>query len=120
MSKFDDLMNRLFGSAPAGDSGPGQTQEAVFSDRDEAEQDATQAAEPQALATLNSDVHGRPLVLPRGKAPSVAELRAQLRRAPSFSNYLPWVEYLPVSGCFLLEAGVSASFVAEPFPMGTA
>ena len=119
MSKFDDLMNRLFGSAPAGDSDPGQTQEAVLSDRDEAEQDESQVAEPEALAALNSDVNGRPLALPRGKAPSVAELRSHFRRAPSFSNYLPWVEYLPESGCFLLEDGVSVGVVAEVFPIAT-
>src|SRR5690554_5460988 len=116
MSKFNDLMNRLFGRARANSSDPVQTQEATLSDRDDAVQDETQATETQALAALNSDVNGRPLALPRGKAPSVAELRSHFRRAPSFSNYLPWVEYLPESGCFLLEDGVSVGVVAEVFP----
>lgn len=40
-------------------------------------------------------------------------------RAESFTDLLPWVEYLPNSGCFLLEDGVSVGALLELLPVGT-
>ena len=107
MSQFDALMNRLFGSAKADDSNQARGLDELLSAPPQARDHEAPSIEPDALAALSHDIQGRPLALPRGKAPSVAELRSHFRRAPSFSNYLPWVEYLPESGCFLLEDGVS-------------
>ena len=40
-------------------------------------------------------------------------------RAESFTDLLPWVEYLSESGCFLLEDGVSVGALLELLPVGT-
>lgn len=40
-------------------------------------------------------------------------------RPPSFTDYLPWVEYLPESQSFLLEDGVSVGALFELTPVGT-
>ena len=56
---------------------------------------------------------------PRGTPPTWRDIKTSYRRGPSFSNYLPWVEYLPDSGCFLLEDGVSVGIAAEALPFPT-
>lgn len=38
---------------------------------------------------------------------------------PSFTDYLPWAEYLPESQCLLLDDGVSVGAVFEVIPAGT-
>ncbi|MGJ5664450.1 conjugative transfer ATPase [Morganella morganii] len=38
---------------------------------------------------------------------------------PSFTDYLPWAEYLPESQCLLLDDGVSVGAVFEVIPTGT-
>ena len=40
-------------------------------------------------------------------------------RPPSFTDFLPWVEYLPDSQLFLLEDGVSVAALLELRPIGT-
>ena len=40
-------------------------------------------------------------------------------RPPSFTDYLPWMEYLPESRSFLLEDGVSVGALFELTPVGT-
>lgn len=113
MSAFDSFMSRLFPprTTPAGNALP-------------EESNALSAADPQDLGTtaaapLLTDERGRPLSLPRGKPITEAQLRKQYQRAPSFASRLPWVEYLPESGCFLLEDSVSVGVVAEVIPIPT-
>jgi conjugative transfer ATPase len=48
-----------------------------------------------------------------------AAVKALYRRPPSFTDFLPWVEYLPDSRCFLLEDGVSVGALFELTPAGT-
>jgi hypothetical protein len=48
-----------------------------------------------------------------------AAVRALYRRPPSFTDLLPWVEYLPESRSFLLEDGVSVGALFELEPVGT-
>lgn len=36
----------------------------------------------------------------------------------SFTDYLPWAEYLPESQCLLLDDGVSVGAVFEVIPAG--
>jgi len=48
-----------------------------------------------------------------------AEVAALYQRPPSFTDFLPWVEYLPESRCFLLEDGVSVGALFELTPVGT-
>ena len=40
-------------------------------------------------------------------------------RPPSFTDLLPWVEYLPDSRAFLLEDGISVGALFEIDPVGT-
>lgn len=47
------------------------------------------------------------------------DVRALYERPPSFTDFLPWVEYLPDSRCFLLEDGVSVGALFELMPVGT-
>ena len=47
------------------------------------------------------------------------EVKRLYRRPPSFTDFLPWVEYLPQSRCFLLEDGVSVGALFELTPVGT-
>lgn len=68
---------------------------------------------------LLTDEAGRPLSLPRGKPLTEQSLRSSYRRAPSFASRLPWVEYLPDTGCILLEDGISVGIVAEVIPVPT-
>ncbi len=56
---------------------------------------------------------------PRGTPPTRGEIKASYARGPSFSRYLPWVEYLADSGCFLLEDGLSVGVAAEIMPVPT-
>lgn len=106
MSAFDMFMNRLF-------SGKGEKTPARTGSASEASAERFEAINERALLT---DENGRPLSLPRGKPPTMAEIRQSYHRAPSFASRLPWVEYLPESGCFLLEDGVSLGVVAEVTP----
>ncbi|WP_197471074.1 conjugative transfer ATPase [Azotobacter vinelandii] len=71
------------------------------------------------LGALAVDETGERLVLPRGKPVSMADLRKSYERAPSFASRLPWVEFLPESGCILLEDGMSVGLVAEVVPIST-
>jgi conjugative transfer ATPase len=50
---------------------------------------------------------------------TTAAVKALYARPPSFTDFLPWVEYLPDSRCFLLEDGVSVGAVFELTPVGT-
>ncbi|KAF0804395.1 conjugative transfer ATPase [Alloalcanivorax xenomutans] len=56
---------------------------------------------------------------PRGKPLTWREIKQSYQRGPSFTRFLPWVEYLPESGCFLLEDGVSVGIAAEVTPLPT-
>ena len=42
---------------------------------------------------------------PKAAAPALrtSQVKALYERPPSFTDFLPWVEYLPDSGSFLLE-----------------
>ena len=48
-----------------------------------------------------------------------AAIRRLYRRPPSFTDLLPWVEYLPESRSFLLEDGISVGALFELMPVGT-
>ena len=50
---------------------------------------------------------------------TTAEVKALYARPPSFTDFLPWVEYLSDSRCFLLEDGVSVGALFELTPAGT-
>ena len=63
------------------------------------------------LASTESAAEPRPL--------TTADVRALYARPPSFTDFLPWVEYLPDSRCFLLEDGVSVGALFELTPAGT-
>lgn len=60
----------------------------------------------------------RPVSIPRGPL-TEAEVDRLYERAPSFSSYLPFIEYLPDSGCFLLDDCRSVGIVAEVTPLAT-
>ena len=47
------------------------------------------------------------------------DVQALYERPPSFTPFLPWVEYLPDSQCFLLEDGVSVGALFDLTPVGT-
>jgi conjugative transfer ATPase len=57
----------------------------------------------------------------RTEAPPVrtAEVKQLYRRPPSFTDLLPWAEYLPESRTFLLEDGISVGALFELTPVGT-
>jgi hypothetical protein len=57
----------------------------------------------------------------RAEAPPVrtAEVKQLYRRPPSFTDLLPWAEYLPESRTFLLEDGISVGALFELLPVGT-
>jgi conjugative transfer ATPase len=105
MSSFNAFMNRLFA--------PKEGQSGVAGERDGEDDERRGALNERELLT---DETGRPMCLPRGKMPTVGDIRRQYQRAPSFASRLPWTEYLPESGCFLLEDGVSLGVVAEVTP----
>jgi len=65
---------------------------------------------PSAVST-ESATEARPL--------TTADVKALYARPPSFTDFLPWVEYLPDSRCFLLEDGVSVGVLFELTPAGT-
>ncbi len=48
-----------------------------------------------------------------------AKIKRLYRRPPSFTDLLPWAEYLPESRSFLLEDGVSVGALFELTPVGT-
>jgi conjugative transfer ATPase len=48
-----------------------------------------------------------------------ADVKALYRRPPSFTDLLPWAEYLPESRAFLLEDGISVGTLFELTPVGT-
>lgn len=50
---------------------------------------------------------------------TTADVNALYTRPPSFTDFLPWVEYLPESRSFLLEDGVSVGALFELTPAGT-
>ncbi|WOD27662.1 conjugative transfer ATPase [Alloalcanivorax xenomutans] len=66
-----------------------------------------------------ADGDGTPAAQPRGKPLTWPEIKKAYQRGPSFTRFLPWVEYLPDSGCFLLEDGVSVGIAAEVTPIPT-
>ncbi|MCE7511387.1 TraC family protein, partial [Alloalcanivorax xenomutans] len=66
-----------------------------------------------------ADGNGTPVAQPRGKPLTWPEIKKAYQRGPSFTRFLPWVEYLPDSGCFLLEDGVSVGIAAEVTPIPT-
>ncbi|MEA3278206.1 MAG: conjugative transfer ATPase [Pseudomonadota bacterium] len=47
------------------------------------------------------------------------EVKRLYRRPPSFTDLLPWAEYLPESRSFLLEDGISVGALFELTPVGT-
>ncbi len=47
------------------------------------------------------------------------DVKQLYRRPPSFTDLLPWAEYLPDSWTFLLEDGISAGALFELTPVGT-
>ena len=63
------------------------------------------------LASSESATEPRPL--------TTTDVKALYARPPSFTDFLPWVEYLPESRCFLLEDGVSVGALFELTPAGT-
>ena len=63
------------------------------------------------LASTEPSPEPRPL--------TTADVKALYARPPSFTDFLPWVEYLPDSRCFLLEDGVSVGALFELTPAGT-
>lgn len=91
----------------------------AVSEVDASQNPALPDSEQEHIKALATDETGKPLVLPRGKPISMAELRKSYERAPSFASRLPWVEYLPESGCILLEDGLSVGVVAEIVPVST-
>ena len=57
---------------------------------------------------------------PRAPAPLThRDVQALYERPPSFTPFLPWVEYLPDSQCFLLEDGISVGALFDLTPVGT-
>ena len=50
---------------------------------------------------------------------ATAAVKALYTRPPSFTDFLPWVEYLPEARCFLLEDGISVGALFELTPVGT-
>ena len=50
---------------------------------------------------------------------TTADVKALYARPPSFTDHLPWVEYVAESRCFLLEDGVSVGALFELTPAGT-
>ncbi|MES1927256.1 conjugative transfer ATPase [Salinisphaera sp. T31B1] len=70
--------------------------------------------QPDPVDDTNSQ-HGQP----RGTPLTRSEIRQSYDRGPSFSRYLPFVEYLAESGCFLLEDGMSVGIAAEIRPVPT-
>ncbi len=62
------------------------------------------------LRTTRSAVERGPL--------TTAEVQALYARPPSFTDLLPWTEYLPESRAFLLEDGVSVGALFELTPVG--
>ena len=48
-----------------------------------------------------------------------ADVKRLYQRPPSFTDLLPWAEYLPESRAFLLEDGISVGALFELEPVGT-
>ena len=66
----------------------------------------------------SADASSSPPV-PDGRPLTTAAVKALYARPPSFTDLLPWIEYLPDSQCFLLEDGVSVGALFELTPAGT-
>jgi hypothetical protein len=47
------------------------------------------------------------------------DVKQLYERPPSFTDLLPWAEYLPESRSFLLEDGISVGVLFELTPVGT-
>ena len=47
-----------------------------------------------------------------------ATIKQHYTRPPSFTDLLPWMEYIPESRAFLLEDGVSLGALFEVQPVG--
>ena len=74
-----------------------------------------------AAAEKNS-THKKPINPKRpypNKAFSKRDLKGMYERPRSFTDALPWLEYLPTSKCFLLEDGYSVAGGYEIWPVGT-
>jgi len=56
---------------------------------------------------------------PSSPPTTAAAVRRPYQRPPSFTDLLPWIEYVPESRCFLLEDGVSVGALFELEPVGT-
>ncbi|MGB3749175.1 MAG: conjugative transfer ATPase [Rhodanobacter sp.] len=56
---------------------------------------------------------------PTRRRATLADEQALYDVAPSFVDFLPWVEYLPEHGCMLLEDGESVAAFFELTPVGT-
>ncbi|WP_353980899.1 conjugative transfer ATPase [Salinicola endophyticus] len=61
----------------------------------------------------------RPRAIPRGKPITERDIDELYKRAPSFANYLPFIEYLPESQSFLMDDCRSVGIVAEIVPLAT-
>ena len=56
--------------------------------------------------------------LPEGAPLTTAAVKQHYTRPPSFTDLLPWMEYIPESRAFLLEDGVSLGALFEVQPVG--
>jgi conjugative transfer ATPase len=56
--------------------------------------------------------------LPEGEPLTAAAVKQHYTRPPSFTDLLPWMEYIPESRAFLLEDGVSLGAMFEVQPVG--
>ncbi len=56
--------------------------------------------------------------LPEGSPLTTAAVKQHYTRPPSFTDLLPWMEYIPESKAFLLEDGVSLGALFEVQPVG--
>ncbi|EPK5696521.1 TraC family protein, partial [Pseudomonas aeruginosa] len=72
-----------------------------------------------ALAAQGVAEPGSALGRGRRRPATQADHDALYGVAPSFSDLLPWVEYLPGTKCMLLEDGQSVAAFFELAPVGT-
>ena len=77
---------------------------------------SSQPAQPSAPAPAGEAISGDAA---RRWRPTQHDVEALYQRPPSFTPFLPWVEYLPDSQCFLLEDGVSVGALFDLTPVGT-
>lgn len=105
MSALDVLLGPIFRRLPGSNATQAQT----------TARDTTATESVPKPVAANGGGRGQP----RGTPLRRAELAAMYQRGPSFSRYLPWVEYLPETGSFLLEDGISVGVAAEVLPVPT-